>query len=338
MSGILDLVTGLIHGAANFLGVAPQPPSQGASPNKRRRITTSPIPHLKVKTLNVSWEANNAQKVRGGFVPQKYAHPSRSWSRVRAAWDLANSNPVAPRDRATGPAYQKSLRELFRDDPHVVLLQEFQHYWNPNTNSNSLDDITRWRTQRNKRYEIVARDDTTNRPPASCVVAVRSDCIDQTDGGPKDISSWYDWTNTPFQDTGRPIAVAEVTLKTRNGRGKYLIVSSHSAHGHSNVWNSPQNVQLILDRLAAQTDAPFLIWGGDFNAQVRGRGLQWKGIHVRKMSGDQSPGTLHGRAVDWILATPSNGRNPLSHVVTQVASDHNMVYETISAQFSDLAR
>ncbi len=357
MSGFFDRLAALFNGGGNSGSGA----SAGAPKRINRappRINPTPIPRVLVKTLNISWESNNATRLAGGRVPSKVAPKAREWPRVKDAW--ANRAPTW-RQRATGPAYQACLRALFRDEPHVVLLQEYELYKNPVTRSHSRDDITRWRTHppNRRRYEVVAEAQTPYL--GACLVVVRHDCIDYAAGGVTDISNRYNWSNIPnfpkaypFTSPGRPVAVAEVHMRIGTETGKYLIVSSHSDHHQSVYWQDPVFVQTILDMLAAHTDAPFLIWGGDFNADVSGAGLMWRpnrrrqrpqagpGLPVRKTRRSNAPPTIgewpnRSKTVDWILATSSTGGNPVEHQVERVPSDHNVVTNRIAGRFADAA-
>jgi hypothetical protein len=286
---------------------------------------------LRVATINMSWEANNARPENGykpaGVPPGK----ARAFDLSRVAWA---TRPVVP-DGSFGPAYEQIVRDLKAMSLDVILLQEFQAY--PMPNGASLDTLVD--DGHLSDYTVAAVSRTTGRsdPPAASVVLVRTAILER--GAPiRDVSAFWADSGNAFPVRGRPVAIADVTLHVPGKfAAEYRIISSHSAHGIK--WAVPGVVQEYLDSFAAIVPAPrHLVWGGDFNSTVSGRDTTWLGRPIRKVAQADVPrNTTQFRAkYDWVLGTSVTSRNPTGVEIVDTASDHRIVAQTLRAPFSDL--
>lgn len=301
-------------------------------------VKASTMNGLRVATINISWEANNARPenaYKPAGVPA--SNLKRSFQRSRDAW--VGSAGVA--DNKFGPAYEQVVSDLKALQPplDIILLQEFQLY--PLTNGGSIDTLVD--SAHLGDYTAVAVAPTEGPdPPAACVVLVRSALLSSTES-PRDLSpQWRDFADScaAFPRGGRPVAIADVSLQVPGrGSAKYRIISSHSAHGIP--WTTPKYVQKYLTRFATTSRNPplHLVWGGDFNSQVSAPNLRWLNRKVYKVPRARLPGdtTEFGKKVDWILGTSVTNRNPTNVVITKTGSDHRIVAQTLRAGFADLA-
>lgn len=294
---------------------------------------------LRVATINMSWEANNARP-ENMYIPAGVpaSNKNQSFERSRDAWV---GSAGVPHDKF-GPAYELVVSDLKALQPplDIILLQEFQLYALHNGRG-SIDTLVD--SAHLGDYTVVAVAPTKGPdPPAACVVLVRSAILSETEM-PRDLSAqWKDFNDSlaAFPSGGRPVAIADVSLKLPGqGNAQYRIISSHSAH--HKPWKTPKYVQAYLNRFAKTSkDKPLhLVWGGDFNSQLSAPDQRWLKRKVYKVPRARLPGdtTEFERKVDWILGTSVTNRNPTDVAITKTASDHRIVAQTLRAGFADLA-
>ena len=312
------------------------------------------IPNLKVISLNVSWEASNFD-VSQPQHSNATIHPKvTQTSSFRDAYQ-AFTEPKYD-DDVVSRAYKKSIMEIHKQNPHIILLQEYQDF--SFGGKNSIDVIT------NLGYTLCAKATTTTRPPACCLVLVKSSWLKNYADVTRqvyDTRPSREYQKFPFDvptdaRRGRPIAVASVTLENPHvgGEHRYVIVSSHSEHKNKNHWKRfgwedysvPMKSVLedLHSRMALVLNPPpnNLVWGGDFNSRLSIAKCKWGTRSVHKISRkNQRTATLlrsvgsKGFCVDWIFGTST--RNTNGHTeVKPAASDHRMVEYVISAPFQDM--
>lgn len=287
---------------------------------------------LRVATLNLSWEANNAR-------------PNGSPGEVSGTefFDLARGLPP-PRHsgRKFGNAYEKDVADLKQMEPKldIILLQEFQVY--EIDGMSSIDVLVD--ADHLSNYVVVARSLITNpaiTPPTACLVLVHKDVLVDFIP-PEDLSSKWNDTIGAFPAKARPVAIADVMLWDGNtDPALYRLISSHSAHGIR--WENRKVTQDYLDRFkevapAGKEVPPNLVWGGDFNCDLSAADCMWGDKHIRKTPRDEMiPTTVYPwmPRADWVMGTTKSGKNPANVTVTPTASDHYIVAKTFSRAFID---
>ncbi len=284
-----------------------------------------------VVSLNISWEANNFKN----GMPSNSAIPSgKAWEAAREAW--ANA-AASYKDDVLGPAYVKSLRAIASREPDVVLLQEFQCY-EVNNIASITAAINILEGQTSKKYAVAAIDaegGATYTAFAS-IVLVDEHRFEQY----IDVSHAARIRLKAAFPRGRPLAAAICT--DRRTHERTMIVSSHSAHRIP--WDRAYT-QNALNELHEVGGGGNLIWGGDFNANVKSGGpLDFGSRKVYKLSSRMQNMVDTGKwgaMVDWILTTSTKNRNPTpsgssnTNVVRLAASDHRPVAITTTVAFID---
>ena len=298
---------------------------------------------LRVATLNVSWEANNAN-------PRNYRPegPPRGKRGFRLARDAEPPTHGGPK---LGNAYEKDVQFLKVVEPDVILLQEFQVYPVRGTDKDSVEVLVD--KDHLNDYTVVAKRLTQMRAdlvPAACLVLVRTALIAAGIETVDQSSNWKDVDHGAFPRAGRPVAIADVVLTTKEGApAPYRLISSHSRHGYD--WTDRGKTQAYLDRFAQiKARAPFsevpanLVWGGDFNCELSAAACKWNGKGaplngaIRKTSRSEMRGestTVYDTKIDWVLGTTTSGRNPKDVVILPAASDHFIVAKTLQTAFVD---
>ena len=217
------------------------------------------IDGLVVKTLNVSWEANNADP-SAGFRPTRSRKMDKrpgSWKQAIAVWEAYGSDVAS---ETVGPAYAQSIEHLLFDRPDVALVQEYQWYFNETTKEHSADLLKR------RGYTIVAKEQTSDQPPAATLVLVRDDILVASTDRSEAVRSrpGVFFPPLPFPQGKRPVAVAHVVLNRRGAMAEYLLVSSHGSPKFT--W-STSSVNMQAAEFQNLMNAPEdLVWAGDFNA------------------------------------------------------------------------
>lgn len=313
-----------------------------------------PMDRLRVATLNVSWEANNAIKTGSVYVAQGVpANKSGSRGFARATRAPAPTHSGLK----LGNAYEQVVVDLKSMGLDVILLQEFQVYpvgasavssVNVLVDKDHLGDYT---------VVAVGKMMTPRIDPlAACLVLVRTKLL-YTGLPTYDLSAvWHDPFNA-FPPGGRPVAIADVVLHVGDQvSAPYRLISSHSAHGIP--WSNFKVTQNYLDAFGAikalddngvALPVPAnLVWGGDFNANLSAFKCTWNATGapnegaIRKTPRGSLPQTTEyltttPQKFDWVLGTTVSGLNPGNVVVQPTASDHRIVAKTMRAAFCDLA-
>ena len=319
---------------------------------------TEGVPNLKIATLNISWEANNAVKrsrgsgydVLGPKLTSTNTGNARAFSRAHTLW-VEDRAQKYNRGDYFGAPYEESIRLIGESDLDVVLLQEFQMYTHNSINrstgapTSSIEVLVDSKHLEN--FTVVATNQIGGGRFTACasVVLVRTDLI-STGSTPLDRSAEADWSSRrAFDTTDRPVAIADVVLERGGQKGNYRIVSSHSAHGID--WTNVARVKryiAALQGLGGPVPLSF-IWGGDFNSALSvGKDgdtnpypAKWMGRPVRKVARSAMPKntTEFGSKIDWIMATSTTGGNPTEIEITESGSDHRLVQITTQGHVWD---
>jgi len=320
---------------------------------------------IKVVSLNISWEANNAHKSSGGVwtTDDKKIPSGESWEAARKAWKTQS------RYRSLGKAYHQSLKVIAQQTPDVILLQEFQDY------GTSVEEAIECLNQYSQLTYLLAAKQShqIGKVPGSantaCIVLVSTKRVEILY---PDVPLYKQLPPTSklrnaFKQ-GRPLAGA-ICKDLSDGR-QYLIVSSHSAHHQD--WDEKSFSVAALKDLFDSVSIPnlSLIWGGDFNKEISiGRDGFFGTKRVYKLPNNPGKayhkywtGKYHDydgkkgyinygktkvrKAVDWILATSVTEKSPVaighlgghtnSNVLQGSASDHRPTLIRTTCSFKDM--
>jgi hypothetical protein len=325
---------------------------------------------VRVASLNISWEANNAHKSPGGRwttddkeIPTKH----KSWEAAKKAWKNQS------RYKSLGKAYRQSLKVIAQQTPDVILLQEFQDY------GTSVDDAIECLNQYSQLTYLLAAKQSHELQSKKGLVCANTACIVLVSAKRFAISlpDALLYKQIPAGSNlkhafkkGRPLAGA-ICQDLSDGR-QYLIVSSHSAHYQD--WNkksfSVAALKDLFDSVSLYNIPNLsLIWGGDFNKEISigsdgffGTKQVYKlpnipGPYHKYWTGkyhdyDEKKGynyygkTKVRKAVDWILATSVTDTSPEaighleghtnSNVLQGSASDHRPTLIRTTCSFKDM--